>query len=122
MTNQFCYSLTKGAALQTFKSISSTAQEKLGEFLAVFCREYAYGYSKTTFPETRLQLTNQKLVDFLEELQRLAKGAFEIAPHAIIEQFVYAKMPPLLKNSINQAHLEKAHENRLSHSKNEIKT
>ena len=49
---------------------------------------------------------NQKLVDFLDELQRLAKDAFGIAAHAIIEQFIYAKMPPHLKKTINQAHLE----------------
>ena len=49
---------------------------------------------------------NQKLVDFLDELQKLAKDAFGIAAHAIIEQFIYAKMPPHLKKSKNQAHLE----------------
>ena len=49
---------------------------------------------------------NHKLVDFLDELQKLAKEAFEIAAHAIIEQFIYAKMPPHLKKSINQAQLE----------------
>ena len=48
---------------------------------------------------------NQKLVDFLDELQKLAKDAFGIAAHAIIEQFIYAKMPPHLRKSINQGHL-----------------
>ena len=48
---------------------------------------------------------NQKLVDLLEELQKLAKDAFGKAAHAIIEQFKYAKMPPHLKNSKNQAQL-----------------
>ena len=49
---------------------------------------------------------NKKLVDFLDELQKLARHAFGIAAHAIIEQFKYAKRPPHLKKSINQAHLE----------------
>ena len=49
---------------------------------------------------------NQQLVDFLDELQKLAKDAFEIAAHAIIEQFIFAKIPQHLKNSTNQAHLE----------------
>ena len=49
---------------------------------------------------------NQKLVDFLDELQKLAKEAFGKAAHAIIEQFIYAKLPPHLKKSTNQAHLE----------------
>ena len=46
-------------------------------------------------------------MDFLDELQRLAKDAFGIAAHAIIEQFIYDKMPPHLEKSLNQAHLEK---------------
>ena len=49
---------------------------------------------------------NQKLVDFLDKLQKLAKDTFGIAAHAIIEQFIYAKMTPHLKKSINQADLE----------------
>ena len=49
---------------------------------------------------------NQKLIDFLDELQKLAKDAFGVAAQAIIEQFIYAKMPPNLNKSINHAHLE----------------
>ena len=49
---------------------------------------------------------NQNLVEFLDELQKLAKDVFRIAAHAIIEQFIYAKMPPHLKKSKNQAHLK----------------
>ena len=49
---------------------------------------------------------NQKIMDFLDELQRLAKDAFGVATQAIIEQFIYAKVPPHLKKSINQAQLE----------------
>ena len=48
----------------------------------------------------------QKLIDFLDELRKLAKDAFVVAARAIIEQFIYAKMPLHLKNSINRAHLE----------------
>ena len=53
-----------------------------------------------------LHPTNQKLVDFSDELQKLAKNAFGKAADAIIEQFIYAKMPPHLNKSKNQAHLE----------------
>ena len=49
---------------------------------------------------------NQKLIDFLDELQKLAKDALGVAAQAVIEQLIYAKMPPHLKKSINQAHLE----------------
>ena len=41
---------------------------------------------------------NQKVVDFLDELQKLAKDAFGIAAHAIIEQFIYAKCHHTWKN------------------------
>ena len=56
--------------------------------------------------EVSLKPANQKLVHFLDELQKPANDAFGIAAHAIIEQFMYAKMPPHLKKTINQAHLE----------------
>ena len=36
----------------------------------------------------------------------LSKNVFGLAAHAIIEQFMYAKMPPYLKKSINEDHLE----------------
>ena len=62
--------------------------------------------SKHKFQKLVFNPANQKLVDFLDELQKLAKDAFGIAAHAIIEQFIYAKMPPHLEKSIIQAHLE----------------
>ena len=62
--------------------------------------------AKHKFQKFVFNPANQKLVDFLDELQKLAKDAFGIAALVIIEQFIYAKMPPHLKKSINQAHLE----------------
>ena len=53
--------------------------------------------AKHKFQKLVFNPANQKLVDFLDELQKLAKDAFGIAAHAIIEQFIYAKMPPNLK-------------------------
>ena len=102
--------LMRGDALQTFKIINSPIREKLGEILAVLRRKYVKPQSMATakhkFQKLAFNPTNQKLVDVLDELQTLAKDAFGIAAHAIIEQFIYAKMPPHLKKSINQAHLE----------------
>ena len=62
--------------------------------------------AKHKFQKLVFNPANQTLVDFPDELQKLAKDAFGIAAHAFIEQFIYAKMPPHLKKSINQAHLE----------------
>ena len=62
--------------------------------------------AKHKFQQLVFNAANQSLFDFLDELQKLAKDAFGVAAQDIIEQFIYAKMPPNLKKSINQAHLE----------------
>ena len=86
----YFHSLMRGDALQTFKNIDSPNRENLTEI----------------FQQLVFNPVNQKLIDFLDELQKLAKDAFGVGAQAIIDQFVYAKMPPHLKKSINQAHLE----------------
>ena len=64
---------------------------------------------------------NQKLVEFFDELQKMAKDAFGIAVHAINEQFINAKMPPHLKKSKNRAHFENGtYEQIVSHLEREI--
>ena len=106
----YFHSLMRGDALQTFKNISSPNRKNLTEILTVFRRKYVKPQSMATAKHKFQQLVfnpaNQKLIDFLDELQKLAKDAFGVAAQAIIDQFIYAKMPPHLKKSINQAHLE----------------
>ena len=106
----YFHSLMRGDALQTFKNINGPTRENLGEILAVFRGKYVKPQSMATakqkFQKLVFNPANQKLVDFLDELQKLAKDAFGFAAHAIIEQFIYAKLPPHLKKLINQAHLE----------------
>ena len=119
----YFHSLMRGDALQTFKNINGPTRENLEEILAVFRRKYVKPQSMATakhkFQKLVFNPANQKLVDFLDELQKLAKDAFGIAAHAIIEQFIYAKMPPHLKKSKNQAHLEnEQHMNKLLHTWN----
>ena len=78
--------------------------------------------AKHKFQKLVFNPTNHKLVDFLDEFQKLAKDAFGIAAHAIIEQFVYAKVPPHLTKSINQAHLGNGtNEQNVTHLEKEIK-
>ena len=51
----------------------------------------------------------------------MAKDAFGVAAQAIIEQFIYAKLPPHRNKSINQAHLENGtHEQIVSHLEREL--
>ena len=106
----YFHSLMRGEALQTFKNITTPSRENLAEILTVFRRKYVKPQTMATakhkFQRLVFNPANQKLIDFLDELQKLAKDAFEVAAQAIMEQFIYAKMPPHLKKSINQAHLE----------------
>ena len=121
----YFHSLMRGDALQTFKNIASPNRENLGEILTVFRRKYVKPQSLATakhkFQRLVFNPANQKLVDFLDELQKLAKDAFGVSAQAIIEQFIYAKMPPHLKKSINQAHLENGtYEQIVSHLEREL--
>ena len=121
----YFHSLMRGDALQTFKNITSPNRENLGEILTVFRRKYVKPQSMATakhkFQRLVFNPANQKLIDFLDELQKLAKDAFGVAAQAIIEQFIYAKMPPHLKKSINQALLENGtYEQIVSHLEREL--
>ena len=100
----------RGDALQTFKNITSSNREKLEEILTVLRRKYVKPQTMATekhkFQRLVFNPANQKLLDFLDELQKLAKDTFGVAAQENIEQFIYAKMPPHLKKSINQVHSE----------------
>ena len=92
-------SLMRGDALQTFKNISSPNRENLAEILTVFRRKYVKPQSMATAKHKFQQLVfnpaNQKLIDFLDELQKLAKDAFGVDAQAIIENlpiFIYSKI------------------------------
>ena len=121
----YFHSLKRGDALQTFKNITSPNRENLGEILTVFRRKYVKPQSMATakhkFQRLVFNPANQKLIDFLDELQKLAKDAFGVAAQAIIENIIYANMPPHLMKSINQAHLENGkYEEIVSHLEREL--
>ena len=77
--------------------------------------------AKHKFQRIVFNPVNQKLMDFLDELQKFGKDAFGVDAQAIVEQFLYAKMPPQLKKSINQAHLEnRTYEHIVTHLEREL--
>ena len=106
----YFHSLLRGNALQTLKNITRPNRGKLGEILSAFCRKYvkpkSMATSKHDFPRPVVSPANQKVIDFLDELQELAKTAFGVAAQTIIKQFINTKMPASLKKSINKAQLE----------------
>ena len=97
----YFHSLMRKDALQIFENINGPNRENLGGILAVIRRKYLKPQSMVTaknkFQKLVSNIANQKVIDFLDELQKLAKDAFGTALHAINEQFIYAKMLPHLK-------------------------
>ena len=121
----YFHSLMRGDALQTFKNISNRNRENMTEILTVFRRKYVKPQSMATAKHKFQQLVfnpaNQKLIVFSDELQKMAKDAFGVDAQVIIEQFIYAKMHPHLRKSINQAHLENGtYEQVVTHLKREL--
>ena len=109
MINHF-HAHLRGLALKTFKNIQRTPTTTLEDILKVFRRKYVKPESsasaKHRFNRLSFDPENQKLPDFLEEIQESAEKAFGENAHQMIENLLYAKMPPHLKKSINQAYLE----------------
>ena len=94
----------RGLTLKTFKNIQRTPSTTLEEdILKFFRKKYVKPESsasaKHRFNRLFFDPENQKLPDFLEELQESAEKAFRDNAHQM-------KMPPHLKKSINQAYLE----------------
>ena len=98
----YFHSLMTGDALQTFKNINGPIRKNSGEILPVFRKRYVKPQSIATakhrFNKLVFKPASQKLVDFLNEFQKLAKDAFGIAAHVIIEELIYAIVPSHLKN------------------------
>ena len=99
----------RGLALKTFKNIQRTPTTTLEDTLVVFRRKYVKPESsasaKHKFHRLVLDPERQKLPEFLE-VQESAEKAFGDIASQMIESLSYAKMPPHLKRSINQAFLE----------------
>ena len=77
----YFHSLMRGDALQSFKNIGNRNLESLIEILNVFRRKYVKSQSmaKHKFQQLVFNPANQKLIDVLDELQKLAKDAFGVA-------------------------------------------
>ena len=88
----------RGLALKTFKNIQRTPSTTLEDILKVFRRKYVKPESsasaKHRFNRLFFDPENQNLPDFLEELQESAEKAFGDNAHQMIENLLYAKMPP----------------------------
>ena len=97
-------------ALQTFRNISALNKKTLDDVLIVFGRKYVQPESQATAKHKWHKLTfdpnTKSLPDFLEELNECAKKAFGDNAQHMIDNLLYAKLPPLSKRSLNLAYLE----------------
>ena len=113
----YFHSLMRGDALETFKNITGPNRENLVEILTVFRRKHVKPQSMATAKHKLQRLVfnpaNRKLINFLDELQKLAKDAFRVAAQAIIERFIDAKMPPHLRKQLTRRIWNMARMNRL---------
>ena len=77
----YFHSLMKGDVIQTFENKNGPTRENLGELLSAFRRKYVKSQSMPTakhnFQKLVFNPANQKLVNFLDELQKLAKDAIK---------------------------------------------
>ena len=97
-------------ALQTFRNISASNKKTLDDVLIVFRRKYVKPESQATAKHKWHKLTfdtnTKSLPDILEELNECAERAFGENAQHMIDSLLYAKLPPLLKRSLNLAYLE----------------
>ena len=79
----FFKSLMRGDALQTFKNNSSPSRDNFVEISTVLHKKYVkpepMATLKHNFQRIVLNPANQKVIEFLDELQELAKHAFGVA-------------------------------------------
>ena len=95
----------RGLALKTFKNIQQTPTTTLRGILKDFRRKYVKPKSsvsaKHRFKRLSFEPENQKLPDFIEELQESAEKASGDNANQMIEDLLYAKVPPHMgKNQI----------------------
>ena len=96
-------------ALQTFRNISALNKKTLDDVLIVFRRKYIKPESQATAKHKWHKLTfepnTKSLPDFLEELNECVERAFGDNAQHMIDNQLYAKLPPHLKRSLNLAYL-----------------
>ena len=96
-------------ALQTFRNISALNKKTLDDVLFVFRRKYVKPESQATANHKWYKLIfdpNLTLPNFSEELSECAERAFGDNAHHMIDNLLYAKLPPHLKRSLNLAYPE----------------
>ena len=104
--NYFC-SLMQRDALQTFPIIPSRQKKKINKILTMYRRKFVTTKSmasvRNKWQTLMFDPTKQKVHEFFNDIQLIAKDALGAEPSKVVDHFIYAKMPPHFKRTINLA-------------------
>ena len=104
-----------------YKHSETLAQPKDKLFRRQYVKPESQATSKHKLHRLVFNPNTMKLPDFLEELNKGAKKAFEDSTQKIIDSLLCAKLPPKLKRSINMARLENgSYDEIVAHLKREL--
>ena len=122
--NHFHAHLRKDA-LQTFRNISASNKRTPDDVLIVFRRKYVKPESQATAKHKWHNFTfdrnTKSLPDFLEELNECAERAFGDNAQHMIDNLLYAKLPPHLKRSFNLAYQKNVtYDQKVAHLEKEL--
>ena len=110
MKNNHYHAHLRKEALQTFRNISALNKKALDDVLIVFRRKYvkpeAQAKAKHKWHKLTFDRNTKSLPDFLGELNECAEKAFGDNAQHMIDNLLYATLPPHLKRSLNLAYLE----------------
>ena len=112
MKNNLFHAHLRKEALQTLRNISAMNKKTVDDMLIVSRRKYVKPESQATAKHKWHQPTfdpnTKSLSDFSEELNECAEIAFGGNAQHMIDNLLYAKLPPHLKRSLNLAYLRNA--------------
>ena len=103
-------SLLRGNALQAYCNLDDTKKDNLEEAITAFKRSFgdfqSSAKARCEWDALHFDPTKQKLHEFLDTLQKIAKEAFGFEAQKFIDKAIYAKMPDHVKKILNMAYLE----------------
>ena len=106
----YFHSLLRGNALQAYCNLDDTKKDNLEEVITAFKRRFgdfqSSAKARCEWDALHFDPTKQKLLKFLDALQKTAKEAFGSEAQKFIDKAIYAKMPDHVKKILNRAYLE----------------
>ena len=103
-------SLLRGDALQAFCKIKDSKKDSLDEIMTVFKLRFgdylSMAKARCEWDALKFDPSTQKLHEFLDVPQNIAKEALVSEAQQIIDKAIYAKMPDHVKKILNRAYLE----------------